>query len=875
MALTPEKQAEFDALYQAARQAVLRQVIAGNEQARAQQQRENAEHPRADYRPIGNLRLDSVSDFVTERERAQLEHVAHVPFVAGDNQSLAQFFLNRGMEMAEEIRQKQLDVMVYQTMAANTADTDLRREIQVLSRQTEDRVTKLSGVWNMTDALLKKLEGRLPEGRRLVPQSRYPSMSEEEKAQAWTISDENFAELMAAAPEALRKSIDEIEQLPVGPQAAPDTLSIHFADNPGIDHRKFRANMTKSGKQPTPEELDYAAGVYASAFSGAFDERQRQQLQNLGLEEFDLITIDGVSVSELFGEKYKDLEPEKRRLMLKAEVAAAAMDGSRNLAINRVRINEQGAPEYIGAAVITRSSDLHEPKPTLGQRFLNALGIRKLEPLKEGLGQANARFGEAKQQAEASYANGRGREPLERAALRLEREKMSRQYKKLNAVNTPEGQKSEFAQFFGCEFEARNSLEGFGQEAKTMGISGFTRPTTSLGLAYAVMLGQGHRLADIMDPEKLQAEKQEAGRTVEEALRTPEGLGKLLADATKIYNKLDLKAELSHAMGRTLDGPGELEAVMTGGQGMATVIPMMKKLYSGSREVIQAFGALYDTQNYRMLRMPDEETIQLIQMNKPEMQTALHSMLGELSDEDLQARQTLSDLNTALQKGSRLDIVANYLDSDELLRGEAIPETAKYSAEDASRRAMGLMDMFRRIAGSEQHSLGTLTVPNGDAYNDIALFRSEMTADLKGLSTQEIANALVMGIGTPQGRQVMERLIDPEDVERRNEQIRANEMAAQNKAQERMNQTLAARRQAQTAAPAAPAAEAPAVEAPVMEAPAAAAPRRQKSGYALLLEEEKEAAPEKQGRQQEGPGRSPTPAPKKDLGEKQSGKGGM
>lgn len=717
MPLTQEQQEYLQEWYeQTAREvrANLREMNLRNwEEARE----ENDRDPNPHYLPKANLNPEIASQYIAEREAATKIHHSYIPLMADQDQALMQFLVQTSDTVAAEAAQAQLNVMIYQMMLDQT-DRDprrreLREEVRRLNLREQDHMMERAETWNEVDTILWKLEGRIDPKYQLVTEDEYNALSQDQKASGIYSPHRPYGimEYVQNGPEEFRTmTFGDLLRTPPSVQRNPETLEMNFEENARFNSRKFLSNMSKKNPAPTPYQKDYAMSVFDNTFGGAFDKNQKKKLEDAGLSIYDMILIDGKSVKELYGEKYRNLSPERQEEMFKCEAVAAVMGSKLNVAFTRVVENVRKERVLAEPTAITRGGMLHDPEPTLGQRFLNFFHIKKYEPLSQKMAEANTRVQEARNEARASGLFVKlGEERLERQYNRIAMEK---NMKMLSGAHYDQ----EYRQAFGVDFTGSQSDPEIGISGRILGTA-MTRATTPVAMVYAYMLNQGHRLADIMDPDKLTEEKARVGRAIKAELGTPEGIGRVLAESTKAFANLDWSRELGYALGKDLSTPEAMQQALTGEKERVVALPMIKKIYSESREIHQAVNSLYRYNKFSLSEHMDEAAQEVMTEGMSEdHKKAFAALNANITTEDLQGRTNVDNFNKILMAGTRLNYMMDYLQSDAYVYGTDYTPAGN-SLSDITEKAVVLQDTFSRMSMQTGETLGKVSLPFNGYYS--------------------------------------------------------------------------------------------------------------------------------------------------------------
>ncbi len=405
MALTPEQQAFFDNWYERTKREQLEYLRKQNETERNKQRTANEANPQDNYVPTANLSLDVASEYVTSREHTLQVHRAQLKTIPEGERERFEYILGKSAEISQQMADAQMDVWVYSAMSdqAKGAEKSFLSVVSRANDMAQRVIMRCNQTYFAFDSVFDQMMGQSRGGVTLVPADEFKNMSDEQKKQGnfASLQPGEFDSMLEDAPDSLRgMKFRDYLALPPVQTRLPDAFAMDFMENKNFNSRTFLENMTKQNKQPTVFEKDYALSIYETTFAGVYNKQQKNELASNNLNEFDLITINGRTVNEIYADKYKDLEPMQRDNMLRCEVVAAVMGSEKNVAFSRLENNEHGHPVLSQPSAITRGGELHDPKPTLGQRLLNLFGIKKYVPLSRKMAEANApeRLQEAREQ---------------------------------------------------------------------------------------------------------------------------------------------------------------------------------------------------------------------------------------------------------------------------------------------------------------------------------------------------------------------------------------------------------------------------------------------------------------------------------------------
>ncbi|MCL2029922.1 MAG: hypothetical protein FWG93_00090 [Oscillospiraceae bacterium] len=115
----------------------------------------------------------------------------------------------------------------------------------------------------------------------------------------------------------------------------------------------------------SPNTAQYGAGVYDATFGAAYTDEQRELMRANGLDEFDMIFIDGQSVRDRFGYNASAVGMGRSQEAMKAAVIGALMDADKKVEFCGVERTPEGLKATPPTAV-QADLRLKEAKPRLG-----------------------------------------------------------------------------------------------------------------------------------------------------------------------------------------------------------------------------------------------------------------------------------------------------------------------------------------------------------------------------------------------------------------------------------------------------------------------------------------------------------------------------
>jgi len=404
------------------------------------------------------------------------------------------------------------------------------------------------------------------------------------------INSNNLAEPLGeeniqGARNELPAKVAHLEAAAVMYKSRIDMLEGKEVKNPAINfnftpHEEARAVFgLKNSPRPMTFETpgaNHASLELNNMLSGVFDNEQRKVLRAHGFDKYDMIYINGVSVTEMFKDKYpKNMDA--RAFHLNAEIVSAMINDKARIDLTPIMMNKNGnyqpVPTTIKASVkeiqpnvgfFSTSEDKklqnafakNATDKNINKAFADSLtnvrvkvlaaaetvGSRLMDETQPEVVAAMAakavaraqeinEFNAAKQYAwpvQAAYAKPDG--DLE-ASMALDLDAFEEELKLDNELtkakdNPPQHliNSQEFVTrlandqhelglaIYGDDFKVAN-------EAYSLGVSKFNNGSIRTGrsgvmIGIALLYTQGHSFEDILDPTKLQAEKQTAGQQI-------------------------------------------------------------------------------------------------------------------------------------------------------------------------------------------------------------------------------------------------------------------------------------------------------------------------------------------------------------------------
>lgn len=546
-----------------------------------------------------------------------------IPFMNPADQPIANFLLSAMNRINEEADLEQLRVTTLMNMKNSLLANDeeaLREMPDAAMRQKtlaeiDGRIERArkplmmdSTQENMRifiDAVFDQLSGKVPAGAGDVTAAR-KAFEELPEPVRNSIREGMEREIRERAPLDIALAgytmDDFMDREPRDP-VVPEAVTMRFEDVPDIDANTLTAHIARPSKL-TDLERGYGVSTFDQAFGVLGSREQQERMKEAGLDMFDLITVNGKSVREQFGKKYAGLEPERQAEMFKCEVTAAALKPNQKISFATIEEAPDHTYELSSSIAVNRGGDLHEPKPTMGQRFMNFFGIRKITPLKDQMEQANGLKDESRRDFDARRGQLEGSiakaSMAHKGTLFHGAKRIDREYERLVGVpfgtNPLEGAEQPYTRE---QQELFDRADGFVNMKERAGLSSLGRPTGTMAILYGQMLNRGMTLKDIIDPDTMAEDKLQIARETNEALKTPEGAGRILAESTKAFCDMNLKTQFSQLLGQDIRTPDDMMQVLTArdAKTVATVQPAMKFLYKYQRELQQISNSFLPSHN--------------------------------------------------------------------------------------------------------------------------------------------------------------------------------------------------------------------------------------------------------------------------------------
>ena len=142
------------------------------------------------------------------------------------------------------------------------------------------------------------------------------------------------------------------------------TVDAKFTNVEGTNARDIFALKAASDKGQLvlrAPGIDYAAAQYSEKFMDIFDSDQKKKMEIRGLDEFDLIYINGVSANEKFGAKYADKNPAERGKLIKAEIMSAMVNDQAKIDVTPVMMDKDGKEKLVPISVKPSIKEIQKP----------------------------------------------------------------------------------------------------------------------------------------------------------------------------------------------------------------------------------------------------------------------------------------------------------------------------------------------------------------------------------------------------------------------------------------------------------------------------------------------------------------------------------
>lgn len=292
-------------------------------------------------------------------------------------------------------------------------------------------------------------------------------------------------------------------------------------------------------------------------------------------------------------------------------------------------------------------------------------------------------------------------------------------------LNHKEGTEKAFEDIYGFPFSDFNSSapqmsDGYmnyihASETAEIYKTGLSRPSTMNGIAYGVLLNQGHTMHEILNPTpEMKSLLRRTGDYVLGSFMEPDTAGKVLAEATKGFSKYDFSKELEAIAENPGATPDEKQALLKDPLGKAKALTSLSGLYTSSREVAQAM------QNYVSGDVAEvsREAWDLEASRHP----AFRSYAANMSDQDIERKMMTKDFVDGLKLERRVEALGSMMmasagnRTDEASRHEMntiLGESSRYAAA-----AITMEDSMNRLLAESLagRDLGDASIPHSRYY---------------------------------------------------------------------------------------------------------------------------------------------------------------
>lgn len=233
----------------------------------------------------------------------------------------------------------------------------------------------LSKEWEAMHLGMMVLNGETKEPRRRDDFGRLPSAEKEKYTEL-----KDMYNLTATLQNNVTVNDYDVDGLikNYGREKKPGVLDFKFQYTAHFNSKQFME--TTPGKMP-PIMKEYGLQSFNRIFDRIYDNKQKDLLDHVLKDPYDMITMDGKSMRDYCKSKNGGVEitgPFEERA--KVEVMQALMSGEHKLQFNTVRLDKNGLLRVETPSTIKPVYDIKEPKHTFLENVLNFLGIKKFEP---------------------------------------------------------------------------------------------------------------------------------------------------------------------------------------------------------------------------------------------------------------------------------------------------------------------------------------------------------------------------------------------------------------------------------------------------------------------------------------------------------------
>ncbi len=337
---------------------------------------EQAQTPDKHYQSTAGLDLSEItSSYDVDRRIAIAEAEASIAALPDGYQPYGRLFVNRMKETAEILNQETFAATIHSTLLTNLAaqgmeGSPLYQQAEQEKDLAQSRAELPGAQFDAIRRVFSVMSGRAG-ALRYVRSAWYndPSRTPQELE-----DKEKLGRLLEPVMDAYLTSfgirLDDI--LALDDISVPvKNVTLRLAKNSRINPKAFGFNLNSgTTDQISLEEIEYGVQSFDLAFGHTYDDAQKTELAETGLDQFDMITIGGKSANALFADKYKDQTPERREQLMKCEIIKASLNAQQKIACARIE-----------GGKITEMTPIHtechlEQKKTFGQRFRAFFGAK-------------------------------------------------------------------------------------------------------------------------------------------------------------------------------------------------------------------------------------------------------------------------------------------------------------------------------------------------------------------------------------------------------------------------------------------------------------------------------------------------------------------
>lgn len=152
----------------------------------------------------------------------------------------------------------------------------------------------------------------------------------------------------------------------------PDNIKFNIQKNRNFTTGTF---CEKSFDLMSKEMKEYGTQSFDVMFKNVFDKDRQNALNAIGMDRYDMIMVNGMSMRESFARKHKDMDFDENIDLAKCETMQTMMSGNGRVDFTTVRTNDDGTME-VGSLTGIKPEGRRELEPSFWVKLVNFIKER-------------------------------------------------------------------------------------------------------------------------------------------------------------------------------------------------------------------------------------------------------------------------------------------------------------------------------------------------------------------------------------------------------------------------------------------------------------------------------------------------------------------